>query len=152
MTSSVRRLVATLVHVFLSAVALQYCQGAVVQEVTPHLTSQQRCVDSNRTYAPGETYRVDACTTCHCPRHVTSSTRPHCTVQDCLPSSNCFRFDDADRSDASCCPTCVEYGCLHNGTVYAGGQVNTRPVIDGRRCRVVCRVNSTVTSIRLRAF
>ena len=86
------------------------------------------CVHGNVTYAGGQLYRRDACTTCRC--GAGRGGRPRCVVEDCTPSTNCRRTvtptTDADRccSAASCHDETP--GCIHNGRLYAAGQVRLR--------------------------
>jgi len=87
------------------------------------------CVHGNATYAAGEVYRPDACTTCRCERRGHGGGRPQCIVEDCSAvaavasrRTNCRRTTTSTGDD-ECCATCDEPGCLHRGQFYAAGQV-----------------------------
>lgn len=97
------------------------------------------CIHGNVTYAAGQQFKPDACTTCHCnPRHtdadgdydrddVRGGHRPLCVVEDCTATTatvsrlNCRRLV---KNNAECCPRCEEPGCLYKGRFYAAGTVS----------------------------
>ena len=84
------------------------------------------CIHGNATYAVGQQYKPDACTTCVCgPGDGDHDGRPRCVVEDCTAAAvgrlNCRR---PTRNDDECCARCEEPGCLHRGRFYAAGEVS----------------------------
>ena len=101
-----------------------------------------RCVYGNMSYTPGEKFRPDECTKCHCPEF---GGRARCHVTDCRAvPMNCLR---AKKRPGECCGICLEYGCLHtDGHVYAPGHT----IVDDACNHCFCphRGGKTVCSTR----
>lgn len=118
---------ATLTHLAsTSAPAAAAAPKVVVEESPDRLDT---CQYGNDTYAAGERFRPDPCTSCHCPRH---GGRALCTIQDCLWEPHCLR---RHRRPDECCGSCLEHGCLHSdGRVYPRGATISETKCD----RCVC--------------
>ena len=91
--------------------------GCVVRTCSP----PQECIYNGVTYAAGETWTSDACTTCCCTISASGCYEAVCTVQECDVCAT--GYTRVPATDGKCCGECVQDSCVHDEKIYAVGQI-----------------------------